>query len=50
MVGGVGLRRGKKSSSKLVASDALDFWRVLLESREQRRLLLYAEMKLAGKA
>ncbi|MEJ7684632.1 MAG: SDR family oxidoreductase [Segetibacter sp.] len=50
MVGGVGLRRGRKSTTKISAGDTLDFWRVLLASREQRRLLLYAEMKLPGEA
>ena len=50
MVGGVGLRRGRKSPSKLIAGDTLDFWRVLLASRDQKRLLLYAEMKLPGEA
>lgn len=49
-VGGVGLRRGRRSPTKLFAGDSLDFWRVLLASREQRRLLLYAEMKLPGEA
>lgn len=50
MVGGVGLRRGRKSPTKISAGDTLDFWRVLLASREQKRLLLYAEMKLPGEA
>lgn len=50
MVGGVGLRRGRKSATKIYAGDTLDFWRVLLASREQKRLLLYAEMKLPGEA
>jgi uncharacterized protein YbjT (DUF2867 family) len=50
MVGGVGLRRGRKSPTKINAGDTLDFWRVLLASKEQRRLLLYAEMKLPGEA
>ncbi len=50
MVGGVGLRRGRKSKTKIYAGDTLDFWRVLLASREQKRLLLYAEMKLPGEA
>jgi uncharacterized protein YbjT (DUF2867 family) len=50
MVGGVGLRRGRKSPTKINAGDSLDFWRVLLASREQKRLLLYAEMKLPGEA
>jgi uncharacterized protein YbjT (DUF2867 family) len=50
LVGGVGLRRGRKSPTKINAGDTLDFWRVLLASKEQRRLLLYAEMKLPGEA
>ena len=50
MVGGVGLRRGRRSPTTLRAGDALDFWRVLLADKEQKRLLLYAEMKLPGEA
>jgi uncharacterized protein YbjT (DUF2867 family) len=50
MIGGVGMRRGRRSLSEINAGDALDFWRVLLASREERRLLLYAEMKLPGEA
>lgn len=48
--GGVGLRRGRRSSSDLKAGDALDFWRVLLADKTNGRLLLYAEMKLPGEA
>ncbi|MBA2330951.1 MAG: SDR family oxidoreductase [Flavisolibacter sp.] len=50
MVGGVGLRRGRKSPTIIRAGDSLDFWRVLLANKEQKRLLLYAEMKLPGEA
>ena len=50
LAGGVGLRRGRKSSTELAAGDSLDFWRVLLASRKEKRLLLYAEMKLPGEA
>lgn len=50
LAGGVGLRRGRKNSRQLSAGDALDFWRVLLASKESKRLLLYAEMKLPGEA
>ncbi len=50
MVGGVGLRRGRRSPTMIHAGDSLDFWRVLLASKEQKRLLLYAEMKLPGEA
>ena len=50
MVGGVGMRRGRRSISEINAGDALDFWRVLLADRKEKRLLLYAEMKLPGEA
>lgn len=48
--GGTGIRRGRTHPSKIQAGDALDFWRVLLANREEKRLLLYAEMKLPGEA
>jgi hypothetical protein len=50
MVGGVGLRRGRKNQETLFAGDALDFWRVLVADKEKKRLLLFAEMKLPGEA
>jgi uncharacterized protein YbjT (DUF2867 family) len=50
MVGGVGLRRGRRSPDELKTGDALDFWRVLVADKEKGRLLLYAEMKLPGEA
>ena len=50
MVGGVGLRRGRRSDTDLKPGDALDFWRVLLADKPGGRLLLYAEMKLPGEA
>lgn len=50
VVGGVGLRRGRRSPTELNSGDALDFWRVLLASKSDRRLLLFAEMKLPGEA
>lgn len=50
VVGGVGMRRGRRNQNSLIAGDALDFWRVLLADREKKRLLLYAEMKLPGEA
>jgi uncharacterized protein YbjT (DUF2867 family) len=50
VVGGVGMRRGRKSDTEIVSGDALDFWRVLLADKEEKRLLLYAEMKLPGEA
>lgn len=50
MVGGVGLRRGRRDTQDLRAGEALDFWRVLLADKENKRLLLFAEMKLPGEA
>ncbi|MCX2744744.1 SDR family oxidoreductase [Mangrovivirga sp. M17] len=50
MVGGVGLRRGRRDAKDLKPGDALDFWRVLVADRVKGRLLLYAEMKLPGEA
>ncbi|HEY5510149.1 MAG TPA: SDR family oxidoreductase [Prolixibacteraceae bacterium] len=50
MVGGVGLRRGRRNATDLNPGDALDFWRVLIVDRENNRLLLFAEMKVPGEA
>ena len=46
---GVGISRGRRSPSKLVVHDVIDFWRVE-DLQTDRRLLLRAEMKLPGKA
>lgn len=49
LVGGVGLRRGRRDPHRLRVGDALDFWRV--EEIEPGRLLrLRAEMRLPGRA
>jgi len=49
MIGGVGIRRGRRDPHHLRVGDSLDFWRV--EALEpQRQLRLYAEMILPGKA
>ncbi|MFE4862184.1 SDR family oxidoreductase [Streptomyces sp. NPDC056670] len=49
LVGGVGLRRGRRDAHRLIAGDSLDFWRV--EEIERGRLLrLRAEMRLPGLA
>ncbi|WP_294217484.1 SDR family oxidoreductase [uncultured Chryseobacterium sp.] len=50
LFGGVGLRRGRKNSKLISAGDSVDFWRVLYASREEKRLLLFAEMKVPGEA
>lgn len=49
LVGGVGLRRGRRDAERLRVGEALDFWRV--EEIERGRLLrLRAEMRLPGLA
>ena len=50
LIGGVGLRRGRTHPDKIYTGDSLDFWRVLLADKKEKRLLLYAEMKLPGEA
>ncbi|WP_051350135.1 DUF2867 domain-containing protein [Dyadobacter alkalitolerans] len=50
VTGGVGLRRGRRHPEQIYPGDPLDFWRVLLANEEEKRLLLYAEMKLPGEA
>jgi uncharacterized protein YbjT (DUF2867 family) len=50
LFGGVGLRRGRKHPNEIYNGETLDYWRVLLASRAEKRLLLYAEMKLPGEA
>lgn len=50
LFGGVGLRRGRTNPVSISPGDALDFWRVIIADKQNRRLLLYAEMKLPGEA
>ena len=49
LVGGIGMRRGRRDPRRLAPGDALDFWRVEA-IRETRLLQLRAEMKLPGRA
>ncbi len=49
LVGGIGLRRGRRHPSTLRVGDALDFWRVLTVEAPSK-LVLLAEMKLPGEA
>ncbi len=49
LLGGSGLRRGRRHPTELQTGDALDFFRVL-EIEPGQRLLLLAEMKLPGEA
>jgi uncharacterized protein YbjT (DUF2867 family) len=49
LVGGVGMRRGRRDPERLLPGDALDFWRV--ESiKANDHLQLRAEMKVPGRA
>jgi len=49
LLGGVGLRRGRRDPESLWIGDTVDFWRV--EAYEpNRRLRLHAEMKIPGRA
>jgi uncharacterized protein YbjT (DUF2867 family) len=50
IVGGVGLRRGRRNPKDIASGESLDFWRVIYANRSEKRLLLYAEMKLPGEA
>ena len=50
LFGGVGLRRGRTNQNDIHVGDTLDFWRVLAADKQNKRLLLYAEMKLPGEA
>ncbi len=49
LVGGVGLRRGRRSPTEVRVGDAIDFWRVE-EVQTDRLLRLRAEMKVPGEA
>ena len=49
LVGGVGLRRGRRDAERVYVGETIDFWRV--EERDEGRLLrLRAEMRLPGLA
>ena len=50
LFGGVGLRRGRTNTNTINEGDALDFWRVILADKTQKRLLLFAEMRVPGEA
>ena len=49
MIGGVGLKRGRRSECDLRTGDCLDFWKVV-DLQKDERLLLFAQMKLPGTA
>ena len=49
LVGGPGLRRGRRHPDRLSVGEPVDFWRVE-DLEEDRLLLLHAEMRLPGEA
>lgn len=49
MIGGAGLNRGRRDSCHLRIGESVDFWRVE-DLSPNERLLLYAQMKVPGKA
>jgi len=49
LIGGVGIRRGRRDQCDVREGDAIDFWRVE-KFVPNSLLLLYAEMKLPGRA
>lgn len=49
IIGGVGLKRGRRSKKKLIVGDAIDFWRIEHITPE-RVLRLRAEMRIPGEA
>lgn len=50
VVGGVGLNRGRTNQNQVHAGDTIDFWRVLYANKEEKRFILFAEMKLPSEA
>lgn len=49
LLGGYGLNRGRRIPDDLRVGDSLDFWKVA-DIRDNKRLLLLAQMKVPGKA
>ena len=49
LIGGVGLKRGRRSQDDLRVGDSLDFWKVI-DIKKDERLLLFAQMKVPGSA
>lgn len=49
LIGGVGLKRGRRDQCDLRVGECLDFWQVA-DIKENERLLLFAQMKVPGHA
>ncbi len=49
VIGGIGMRRGRREPDTCVVGDAIDFWRVVAFDAD-RRLTLRAEMTMPGRA
>jgi len=49
IIGGVGLKRGRRVQNELRVGDSLDFWKVA-DIKENERMLLLAQMKVPGTA
>lgn len=49
IIGGVGLKRGRRDPHELRVGESLDFWKVV-DIKENERLLLFAQMKIPGSA
>ena len=49
IMGGIGIKRGRRNDSSMRIGDALDFWRIL-EITPPKRLVLLAEMRVPGEA
>lgn len=50
LIGGVGLNRGRRHPSQILAGDSIDFWRVVLADKQKGHLILFAGMKVPGEA
>ena len=49
LFGGFGISRGRRDPTSVRIGDSIDFWKVV-DIEEDQRLLLFAQMKLPGKA
>jgi len=49
LFGGYGLSRGRRDAKELRIGDSVDFWKVV-DIKNDQRVLLFAQMKLPGKA